>query len=73
MLENDQNPFENAEFAPESALAANAFASSLTDAELMLRAAEELEQTADMLLSFRDGARLMRSQAHALRKLARSR
>lgn len=49
------------------------FASNSTDAEILLRAADELEQTADMLVSYRDGARLLRSQAVALRRLARKR
>lgn len=53
--------------------AVHAFASSTTDAELMLRAADELEATADMLCSYIAGARLLRSQAVALRKLARKR
>lgn len=58
---------------PTNAPRVDAFQSMATDAELMLRAADELEQTAEMLVSCRAGARLMRSQALALRKLARKR
>lgn len=75
------NPFTHAalqelpaRFAPNDACpGAVAFKSTSTDAELMLRAADDLEATADMICSCIAGTRLLRSQAVALRKLARKR
>lgn len=81
MQATKQNPFIAAfEALGSSACAPNppcpdvhAFQSNYTDAELMLRQADDLEATADMLCSSIAGTRLLRSQAVALRKLARKR
>lgn len=65
--QTDENPFSGVEFAPQS----DGYAHGMSDAERLLRQADDLEQTAELLVSHRAGARLLRSQAVALRKMAR--